>query len=316
MGKKDMLGSELIIAEDGTLYHINLKSADNIPTNIFFVGDTGRVPSVAAYFDQGVEFEAHNREYITAVGRYHGIPMAVMSTGIGTDNVEIASVELHALWEFDHKEKIWKGPPAKTPNIIRIGTSGCPQGDIPIGSLAITTYAIGLDNTGKYYPKDDFGSKLSKEILEAEIALTALSSINPYISRATDRVAQALMQGCEEIGLVREEGRGFYVGMTSSASGFYSPQGRQIGRLPILIPDLQEILAGLKVGELRVINNEMEASSMCRILGECLGYNVGVVCAILANRNTGEFVPAEEYKNSVDRAIQAAFHAMEKLALS
>lgn len=314
MAKKEMHGSELIIAEDGTLYHINLKRADNIPTNVFFVGDPGRVEAAFKYFDKGVEFRSQNREFITAVGHYKGVPMAVMSTGIGTDNVEIASVELHALWEFDHVNKKWIGPPAKKPNIIRIGTAGCPQKDIPVGSLAITEHAIGLDNTGRFYPCQSIYPYMDD--LQRYLNSTTLGQIPVYVSMATISVVEALKKACREIGLNENMERGYYAGLTSSASGFYSPQGRQIGRLPILIPDLQEILSAINYHGIKVVDNEMEASSMCRILGDCLGYNVGVICAVLANRNTGEFVPPEEYTASVDRAIRVALIAMKNLAKS
>lgn len=294
-----------------------LKGTDGVPPNIFLVGDPDRVEAVVKYFDYGAEFTAENREFKTAAGHYHGIPMAVMSVGIGTDNTEIAAVELHALWEYNHRTRKWHKPVVK-PNIIRIGTCGCPQKDIPVGSLAITyPAAIGLDNTGIYYP---FQSKNPAIIaLQKAIKSSPLIQIPAYASGFTPKVAKALRKACQSIGLEESEGKGFYIGCTSSASGFYGPQGRKVGRLgeisgKILIPDLQDILGSIRVGRLRVVNNEMEASVMGRIFGEILGYNVGAICAVLANRNTGEFVPREEYTDSVDRAIRAALIAMENLA--
>ena len=315
MTTKQLKGSELIIANDGTLYHLGLKSDDNIPRNILLVGDPVRVYQVAEYFDKGIIFKQENREFITVCGTFRNVPMAVISVGIGTDNTEIAAVELHALHEYNHETEKWKkrNQNYKPLNIIRIGTSGGPQKDIPVGSLAISEYAIGLDNTGIYYPyesKNEMVKKITNTLNKTEI-----SKVHPYVSRATSSVVKALSKGCQEIGLKENQERGFYLGITSSASGFYAPQGRRIGRLnEILIPNLQEILARINVNGKRVINNEMESSAMFRILGEKLKYRVGTICAILANRNKEEVVEPEEYTNSVYRAAIAGLRAMKILA--
>jgi uridine phosphorylase len=306
-----MRGSELIIADDGTLYHLALKRADNIPKNVFLVGDPDRVEKVAKYYDKGIEFEQQNREFVTAVGHYKKLSVATIGTGIGPDNTEIVAAELHALNEYDHKKRVWEKE-YEPLNIIRLGTSGSPQKDVAVGSLAISRYVIGLDNLGEYYQyrsKD----KMIKEIGNA-LAKTALAKVHPYVTKATPKVVDALIQGCEKIGLAANQARGFYVGITTSAPGFYAPQGRRVGRLSeIAIPDIQEVLAKLAVRGMRAINNEMETSVICRILGERLGYNVGSICAVLANRSKGEFVPPEEYANSIDRCIKAGLEAMYML---
>jgi len=193
------------------------------------------------------------------------------------------------------------------------GTSGGPQKDILIGSLAISEYAIGLDNTGIYYPYES-KNEIVKKIINA-LNKTEISKVHPYISRATSSVVKALSKGCREIGLKENQEKGFYLGITSSASGFYAPQGRRIGKLgKILIPDLQEILAGININGKKVINNEMESSIMFRIFGEKLKYRVGTICAVLANRNKKEVVDPKEYTNSVCRAIIAGLRAMKILA--
>lgn len=315
MTTKRLKGSELIIADDGTLYHLGLKSDDNIPKNIFLVGDPARVYQVAEYFDKGVTFKRENREFITACGTFENVPITVISVGIGTDNTEIAAVELHALHEYNHKTEKWKkrNQNYKPLNIIRIGTSGGPQKDIAIGSLAISEHAIGLDNTGTYYPYESKNEMVNK-IINA-LKRTEISRVHPYVSRATPSVAKALSKGCREIGLKENQKRGFYIGITSSAPGFYAPQGRQVGRLEkILIPNLQEILAEINVNGKKVINNEMESSAMFRILGERLKYRVGTICAVLANRNKKEVVDPKEYVSSVCRAIMAGLKAMKILA--
>ncbi len=315
MTTKRLKGSELIIADDGTLYHLGLKSDDNIPRNVLLVGDPARVYQVAEYFDNGITFKQENREFITACGTFRNVPMAVISVGIGTDNTEIAAVELYALHEYNYKTEKWKkrNQGYKPLNIIRIGTSGGPQKDILIGSLAISEYAIGLDNTGIYYPYES-KNEIVKKIINA-LNKTEISKVHPYISRATSSVVKALSKGCREIGLKENQEKGFYLGITSSASGFYAPQGRRIGKLgKILIPDLQEILAGININGKKVINNEMESSIMFRIFGEKLKYRVGTICAVLANRNKKEVVDPKEYTNSVCRAIIAGLRAMKILA--
>jgi len=309
-----MKNSELIISNNGTLYHIDLKPSDNIPKNIFLVGDPARVYQLAKYFDKGITFEHKHREFVTICGSYKKIPITAISVGIGTDNTEIAAVELYALHEYNYKTRSWK-PRDKSYrplNIIRIGTSGSPQEKIAVGSLAISEYAIGLDNTGIYYPYKSRNETI-KQIMKA-LNKTKISLVNPYISQATPSVISALAKACQKIGLKENQKRGFYLGITSSASGFYAPQGRQIGRLEkILIPDLQEILAKIKINSKIVVNNEMESSAMFRILGERLKYRVGTICAVLANRNKNEFIDPKEYTDSVDRAIKAGLEAMKIL---
>jgi len=307
-----MRNSELIISTEGTFYHINLKTSDNIPKNIFLVGDPERCYAVSQFFDHGIEFERKNREFITLVGKYKKVPVVVISTGIGPDNTEITAVELHALNEYDHQKDEWKQNYQRL-NIIRLGTSGSPQKDIPVGSLAVSRYAIGLDNTGLFYPYNS-SDPIIKAIQKKLSFIKAFKKVHPYVSKATPEVVNALIKGCENIGLEQDKGRGFYCGITSSASGFFGPQGRAIGRLKnILVPDLQEILAKIRIHGWQVINNEMESSIMFRILNELLSYRVGTICAVLANRNSKEVVSPEEHINSINRCILAGLEAMKIL---
>jgi len=307
--EKNLESAETAVNEDGGVYHLGLKPTDNLPKNIFLVGDSERTLEVAKYFD-AANIEMHqNREFVTMIGNCQGLPMAVIGTGIGPDNIEITAVELHILNEYDHLRKIWKKN-VQPLNIIRIGTSGSPQPDISVGSLAVSRYAIGLDNLGDYYPfysSDPNIRAINKTLINA-------LHLGYYVSRATPKVAWALIQGCWAIGLQENTEKGFYCGITSSAPGFYGPQGRKIGRLNrIAMPNLQDLLAGLKVHGLRVINNEMESSIMFRIFGELLNYRVGTICAVLANRCTGQVASPEEYRDSIDRCIGAGIEAMKIL---
>lgn len=341
--------SELIMTDrpDGTkqLYHIALASQDGIPPNMLLVGEPERAQVVASFFDRGIEGQAEHREFVTLWGHYKEAPVAVMGTGIGVDNTEIASVELHAVHEYDTKKNEWTADPPRR-NIIRVGTSASPQADVPLGSLGITNYAIGLDNAGLCYLhpdkktvhdyEDPFGiyytpnnpvaraifDKVRQEIWEATNGV-----IRPYVSTATPQVVAALQHAAQQQELPLDSGIGAYTGITTSAPGFFGPQGRSIGRLSnIILPDLQNRLARIGVFDVeddvtvkdrkvvRATNNEMEASLLNRVNGEILGHNVGAVCLVIANRGKGEFITLEDYQAGVRRACKVALEAIVKLA--
>lgn len=341
--------SELIMTDrpDGTkqLYHIALANQDGVPPNMLLVGEPDRAEVVASFFDRGIEGQAAHREFVTLWGNYKEVPVAVMGTGIGTDNTEIASVELHAVYEYDASNDEWTADPPRR-NIIRVGTSASPQADVPLGSLGVTSHAIGLDNVGLSYLhpgkktvrdyENPFGvyytpnnpvaraifRKVRQEIWEATDGV-----IRPYVSTATPEVVMALQQAAQEEELPLDSGIGAYTGITTSAPGFFGPQGRSIGRLSnIILPDLQDRLARIGVFDIedpvtlrerkivRVTNNEMESSVLNRMNGEILGHNVGAVCLVIANRGKGEFITLEGYQEGVHRACKVALEAMVKLA--
>ena len=146
--------SQLIIFDDGTIYHIDLKRSDNVPRNILLVGASDRVDLIATHFDE-ITFQHRNKsrpEFHTMAGTYKGVPIAAMSIGIGIGPVDIAMNELHALFEYDHTDNTWADDPLPKVNIIRVGTSGTSLPNIPAGALAISTHGLGLDNLGAYYP--------------------------------------------------------------------------------------------------------------------------------------------------------------------
>lgn len=333
------------------LYHIALARKDGVPPNMLLVGEPDRAKVVAGFFDNGVEGSAAHREFVTFWGTYKGVPVAVMGTGIGVDNSEIASVELHAVHEYDPEKDEWDAEPARR-TVIRVGTSASPQADIPLGSLGVTSHAIGLDNAGLYYlhpgkkTLDDYEDPLgvyytpdnpvAKAIFDEvrrEIWDATHGVIRPYVSTATPAVVEALKNAAGKNGMPLDSGIGAYTGITTSAPGFFGPQGRQIGRLSnIILPDLQDRLARIRIplpsgGVMRVadadepvkfedgrvvraVNNEMEASVLNRINGEILGHQVGAVCLVIANRNQGDFITPEGYQEGVRRACQVALDAI------
>jgi len=297
--------SELIVV-DGKIYHLGLRP-DQLARNIFVVGDPARADKVAAHFDS-VEHRASNREYVIRTGIFRGMPLTVIATGIGADNNEIALVEAFGLNEFDLKTKLRKER-AEPLTIIRLGTSGGLQGDIDVGTLAISAYGLGIDNTGLFYQQeapDDTSVRIENKTYQILTDATPKDrrfrgKIHPYVSKASPEVVEALAKNIRN---------GYVIGITASASGFFAPQGREIPGLKITIPKLQEHLATLEVDGLRVVNFEMESSLLFHLARQ-MGYRCGTVCPILANRPAGTFLA--DYGPAVERAIQSGLNAMLEL---
>ncbi len=331
-------GSELIIGGEGDdrLYHIGFGRREKVPNNMILVGDPNRVDTVTEFFDNGkVEGAVAHREFVTKWGRYKGMPVAAMGTGIGTDNTEIAIMERMAADEWNPDTQSWGSSVKRT--MIRVGTSGSPQKNIPLGSLAIAEHAIGLDNTGLNYlhhPRvEDYadkefgpfytpGNRHAKAIFESVRALLGNALFQPYVSTLTPYVAQTIHAQARAHGFPDHEGAGVYSGITTSAPGFFAPQGRSIGRLGnIAIPNLQEKLAEILVPRfaghgrppLRALNNEMESSVLGRLNGEILGDNVGAVCLVIANRQEGSFISGEDMQKGIRKAIKVALDTLHSL---
>eukprot|EP00759_Apiculatamorpha_spiralis_P033923 PhF_6_TR35034/c0_g1_i1/m.51050/K00757/udp, UPP; uridine phosphorylase len=316
-----MSDPEVPIDNEGRVYHIAAKSSD-VADKIMLVGDPGRVPIVAEYFDKGsVTFDHSHREIRTITGSYKGDRMTVMSTGMGTDNLEIIMHEIHILKEYDYPTKTWC-PKEKIPRVvvIRMGTCGCPrpEADVKCGSLAISKYAIGMDNTGSYYNAVYNDKAEDLERLLKSLQSTPLAQMAPYVSYAHPEVVQALEDAAKRVAATRKA----ITGITATASGFYGCQGRLVGRVAAhcRIPNLVDALSALQFSGTdgtteRVVNIEMETSSLCRF-ANILGYRGGAVCAIIAKRagDVREFASAEEYKNSVASGILVTLEALRSFA--
>ncbi len=230
--KNQIDNPEMVLTDEGKVYHLGIGPNDNLPKNIFLVEDPYRAFLVTKCFDNEDFTIIQNREFVTLIGNYQNLPIAVIGTGIGPDNIEIVANELHILNEYDSIQKIWKKD-VQPLNIIRLGTSGSFHQDIRAGSLAISVFAIGLDNLGHYYPLQSDNHYI--DVIKWQLKRTPLSAINPYVSRATPQIVSALIQGCRKIGLKENYPEGFYLGVTASAPGFYAPQGRKIGRLDSIV---------------------------------------------------------------------------------
>ncbi|MGV8946990.1 MAG: nucleoside phosphorylase [Lutibacter sp.] len=263
--------SELILNPDGSVYHLNL-NPENIATNIIFVGDQNRVPKIAAHFET-IEFEIQKREFRTITGTYKGTRISVISTGIGPDNIDIVMNELDALVNIDLKTRTVKKTHTKL-NIVRIGTSGSLQSDIPVDSFVLAKYGLGLDGMLHSY---DCGSILEATIEDAFIKHTNWSprKARPYIVKGSELLIKKLTS--DKI----------FVGVTATAGGFYGPQGRVL-RLAIQDPELNSKIDNFEFDGVKVTNLEMETSAIYG-LAKLLGHEACSLNAIIANRANGTF---------------------------
>ncbi len=275
--------TELILTADKRVYHINLRNED-IADDVIVVGDQNRVQHISAKFSK-IEFQTAHREFVTHTGIYNGKRITVLSTGIGTDNIDIVLNELDAAVNIDLDTRLEKQEKRKL-NIIRLGTSGSLQADIPVNGLVVSEYGLGIDGLLNFYEGWDKVSDIN--ICEAFVKHTDWTAILPYPYCVKADAA-----------LFKKFEKGNYTGITTTAPGFYGPQGRQL-RLKALKPDLNELLTTFSYGQLRISNFEMETSALYG-LGSLLGHNCLTVCVIIANRVRKEFTT--DYHKSVDLLI-------------
>lgn len=258
--------SELILNADGSVFHLHLHPED-VADNVILVGDPGRVDMVSSFFSK-VEVEAQNREFRTRTGLFNGKRVTVVSTGIGTDNIDIVVNELDAVVNIDLEKRVAKEQ-KRSLNLIRIGTSGALQADIAVGTPVISEMAIGFDGMLNYYRDRN---KVSN--LEMESAFKKHMSWNPLLtSPYFVNSSSALLQ---------KVGFDMHKGVTISAPGFYGPQGRVL-RLPLQDPDINEKITAFEYEGKKITNYEMECSAIYG-LSALLGHNAVTVCSIIANR--------------------------------
>ena len=275
--------ADLIINQDGSIYHLNLLPED-IADTVITVGDPERVSEVSNYFDR-IELKKGKREFITHTG-YLGLKrITVISTGIGTDNIDIVMNELDALVNIDFKTRLVKES-LKSLNIIRIGTSGAVQDDTPVGSIMVSEFGLGLDALMHYYLQDISGDE--HMLLDAvKSHFHHLNGVSPYIT-AADR------------SLLDTIGKGLDRGITVTAPGFYAPQGREL-RARNAFPDLITVLRTFTSGRYRITNLEMETAGIYA-LAKSLGHKALSVNAILASRVRFEF--SKDPAKIIDKAIR------------
>ncbi len=258
--------SELIINSRGAIYHLDLRP-EELATTIFTVGDPDRVDRVSRHFD-AIEHRSHHREFVSHTGRIGKKRVTVVSTGIGTDNIDIVLNELDALANIDFSTRTVKK--TLTPlTIVRIGTSGSLQKDIPVDSFVASTHGLGIDNLLNFYRHD--ASEEENELLSTFATQTQLHHrlAHPYISGASAT-------------LLRHFTTGFHHGITVTCPGFYGPQGRVL-RLGLTQPELIDRLTNFAYGPHRITNFEMETAGIYG-LGKLLGHHCLSLNAIVANR--------------------------------
>lgn len=283
--------SELILNPDGSVYHLNLKP-EHIAHDIIFVGDQSRVEKITKHFES-IEFSTQKREFKTQTGLYKGKRITVMSTGIGPDNIDIVMNELDALVNIDLQTRTVKENLTSL-NIVRIGTSGSLQADIPVDSFVMSKYGLGLDNMLRSYLIDDISEK---DMEEAFIAQTNwdMRKGKPYVIAGSETLEK------------RIESDKIFKGFTGTAGGFYGPQGRVL-RLQIQDPELNSKMDSFNYNGTKMTNLEMETGAIYG-LGKLLGHECLSLNAIIANRANGTF--SEDPYKAVDELI---IYALNKLA--
>jgi uridine phosphorylase len=276
--------SELIINNRGAVYHLDLRP-EEIAGTVITVGDPDRVREISKYFD-AIEVKAQHREFITHTGRIGKKRITVLSSGIGPDNIDIVMNELDALANIDFETRQVK-PKLTALNIIRVGTSGSLQADIPVDEFVASTHGLGIDNLLTFYRHEHNDEE--QQLLQAFTTHTQMHGqmSQPYISGAAGS-------------LIKHFVKGFHQGITVTCPGFYGPQGR-ILRLGIRNPDLINRLTDFRFGQHRITNFEMETSAIYG-LGKLLGHNCLAVNAIVANRVKKEF--SKDGKAAVENLIK------------
>ncbi len=291
-GRKD--ASQVVFVGD-RVYHLGLRASELRPC-VFLVGDPARAFTVAERFER-VDHEVRHREYVTLTGSHRGLPVSVIGTGIGPDNVEIALVEVWAI--------------AASPlTVIRIGTSGGLREHVPVGTLVVSSYAIGLDSTGLFYdapPADDTVTALEREARRAidegvRPGSRFAGAFAPYASRATPSVVAALERSAARLGARS------VTGATVTSPGFYGPSGRRLPGVTNTVEDVKPRLARVEAGGVRVYNMEMESSLLFHLAG-ALGIRAGTICPTISNPEGHGSVadPAPFVAQAIDVAL-AAMH--------
>lgn len=285
--------SELILNDDGSIYHLNLLP-EQLADTVITVGDPDRVDHVSSFFDK-IDFEIHKREFKTHTGVYNNHRISVISTGIGTDNIDIVLNELDALVNIDFKTRSVKQN-LKSLNIIRIGTSGAIQPNIPVDSYIASELAIGFDNLLPFYDANnineiDFSNAIVKQTLWSSM------KAKPYVIKSDDDLLKLF---CENNTISK--------GVTATNVGFYGPQGRQL-RIPLSDNKLNDKLTQFEFNGHKITNLEMETSGIYG-LSKLLGHKAISLNAILANRATKTF--SKSPNKTVDNLIQLALNILTK----
>ncbi len=285
--------SELILTPAGQVYHLNLRP-EELASTIITVGDPDRVKEVSRHFDR-IEFQTQHREFVTHTGYIGKKRITVLSSGIGPDNIDIVMNELDACANIDFQSRLFKQEHTEL-TIIRLGTSGSLQSDIPVDSLVASSYGIGLDNLMHYYQWEP--SSEEKTLQDAFILHTSLQGepIVPYVVQSSASLLQNFSSG-------------FHQGITVTCPGFYAPQGRVV-RAQLRYPALVDRLSGFSFQQHRITNFEMESAAIFG-LGKVFGHQCLAINTIVANRIAKIFT--KDAKSAIENMICQSLAIIEKL---
>ncbi len=278
--------SELIINADGSAFHLHLKPGE-VAQNVILVGDPGRVEMIASLFDV-VRVRAQNREFKSVTGSYRNKDFTVISTGIGTDNIDIVVSELDALVNIDFASRTIK-PVHTTLNLVRIGTSGSLQKDVDVDTWLLSESAIGFDGLLNFYAGRNAVCDLDFEQSFCRFLDWNPLLAKPYVVNASDELLKKFRHNANVV-----------TGVTISAPGFYGPQGRVL-RLPLADAEINDKINRFRHGNRRVTNYEMECSAIYG-LARLLGHNAATMCVIIANRLAGKY--SSDHQKSVRALVE------------
>lgn len=314
--------ADLPIDEYGRIYHLQIKP-EQIAPDILIVGDPGRAEVIGSTFLRDLEVEHEHRGLVTITGTSEitgkqatmisPVKATVTTSGMGTPSLEIVVSELVALNEIDFETRTRKSDFPRL-HVLRVGTTGGLQEATPLGTPIITSYAIGIDNTGLFYEApypDEICRRLEREldhVVKRSMSKTSrfYGKIHPYVSRSEPTLVNALLEASASLGVPTR------LGLTVSCSGFFAPEGRDIARVKPSVPELDEIFSEYdpRVGDQCVENMEMESSFLIHFLGG-LGYWAGAICPTIANRCTNTF--SLDYQEAIKNATKVALVALANI---
>ena len=284
---KTFPSSQLIINADGSAFHLHIRP-EHLADKVILVGDQDRVNMVASFFDEGsLECDIQSREFHTMTGKYHGKRISCVSTGIGTDNIDIVMNELDALANIDFETRTEK-PVKRSLEICRIGTCGAMQDDIPLGAFLVSQKSIGFDGVLAFYKGRDEIADLGFEKALVDFIHYPAKAARPYVVAANpelvDRIARNDM----------------YRGCTIAANGFYGPQGRVL-RCDIAVPEINTLISDFRYEGQRITNYEMEGSAIAG-LSLLMGHKAMTVCCVIAQRKVE--AANTDYKPRIKELVQ------------
>lgn len=290
---KTFPASQLIINADGSAFHLHIRP-EHLADKVILVGDQGRVDIVASFFDEGsIECDIQSREFHTITGRYKGKRISVISTGIGTDNIDIVMNELDSLANIDYETRTEK-PEHRTLEIVRIGTCGAMQEDIPLGTFLVSVKSVGFDGVLAFYEGRDRIADLGFENALVDYIHYPAKAARPYIVAANPELVE------------RIAGTDMTRGCTIAANGFYGPQGRVL-RCPIAVSDINERLSAFRYEGQRICNYEMEGSAIAG-LSLLMGHKAMTVCCVIAQRKAE--AANTDYKPRIKELIQTVLERL------